>query len=290
MRVHKPHPVVTFENLRSRVDRFFRSPAASKLDKRTLALALLSEDEQPARVEHPGNSVTAFVNFLSDALPQGDVYLFGGILRDLALLGRRGFSSDIDLVVEGDWRHCVSYLESVGARRNKFGGYRFEVAGWPIDVWNAEETWAIKHGFVSYKGISSLTETTILNWDAILMNWRTRRFVHRRGYLEELRDRVLDIVLEHNPNHLGMVTRVFRHLCAKDARRVTPSAAALLAEATETYTFHQIKSEELQAYGDSLIEPTIYRLFEHFHETEGIDVGHRFSVASEVLRRELGLV
>jgi len=290
MRVHKPQPVETFENLRSRVDRFFRFPTAPKPDTRTLALGLLPGDELSVAVEYPGANVTAFVNFLSDALPQGDVYLFGGILRDLALLGRRGFSSDIDLVVEGDWRHCVGYLESLGARQNKFGGYRFEIAGWPIDVWNAQETWAIKQGFVSYMGIASLTETTILNWDAVLMNWRTRRFIHRRNYLEELRGRVLDIVLAQNPNPLGMVTRVFRHLCAKDARQVSPRAANFLAKATETYSFQMIRNDEVRSYGDSLIDPDVYRLFEHFKDVEGMDVGHRFSVASEALRRELGLV
>jgi hypothetical protein len=290
MRVHKLQPVETFENLRSRVDRFFRSPAGPRPDTHTLALHFLREDEQAASVEYPGTSVTAFVNFLSDALPQGDVYLFGGILRDLALLGRRGFSSDIDLVVEGDWRHCVGYLESLGARQNKFGGYRFEVAGWPIDVWNAQETWAIKQGFVSYRGIGSLTETTILNWDAILMNWRTRRFVHRRNYLEELRGRVLDIVLEPNPNPLGMVTRVLRHLCAKDARQVSPRAANYLAKSTETYTFPMIKNDELRSYGESIIDPEVYRLFEHFKDADGADIGHRFNMASEALKRELGLV
>lgn len=290
MRAHKPNPVETFENLRSRINRFFRSSAASRPDTRTLSLDLTHEYEQSAQVDYPGVNVASFVNFLSDALPQGEVYLFGGILRDLALLGRRGFSSDIDLVVEGDWKHCVSYLESVGARLNKFGGYRFEVAGWPIDVWNAQETWAIKHGFVSYKGISSLTETTILNWDAILMNWRTRRFIHRMDYLEELRGGVLDIVLEHSPNPLRMVTRVFRHLCEKDAKSVTLSAATLLARAAETYTLHQIRSEELQAYGDSLIEPAVYSLFEHFRETEGVNAVQRFSVVSEDSKRELRLI
>lgn len=289
MRAHKPQPVDSFENLRSRIDRFFKSTASTKLDRRSLPLALIPTHEQRVSIQDPNTNVAAFANFMSDALPHGEIYIFGGILRDLALLGRRGFSSDIDLVVEGDWSHCVAYLESLGARRNKFGGYRFQVAGWPIDIWNAQETWAIKQGLVSYKGIASLTQTTILNWDAILMNWRTRQFIHRKQYLEELRGRVLDIVLEQNPNPLGMVTRVLRHLCAKDARQITPSAARFLAEATTKYTFREIRAEEIRSYGDALIEPPVFRLFEHFGDTEGPDVVHRFGIASEALKRELGL-
>jgi len=290
MRMHKPQPVGSFENLRSRVETFFKSPVTTRRDERALSLDLLPPDNQRASIQYPSTSIGEFINFMSDAMPQGDIYLFGGILRDLALYGRRGFSSDIDLVVEGDWSHCVNYLESLGAQQNKFGGYRFEIASWPVDIWNAQETWAIRKGLVSYRGIASLTETTILNWDAILMSWRTRRFIHRRHYLEHLRDRALDIVLEHNPNPLGMVTRVFRHLCTKDARRITPSAVRFLAEATAKYTFHEIMNEEIRSYANSEIQPPIYRLFEHFSEVEESDVGRRFSIASDVLRRELGLL
>ena len=90
MRIHKPHPVESFENLRSRIDRFFRSPAATKPDKRSLGFDFSFADQRRALVEHPSANIAGFLNFISDALPHGDVYLFGGILRDLALLGRRG--------------------------------------------------------------------------------------------------------------------------------------------------------------------------------------------------------
>ncbi len=73
-----------------------------------------------------------------------------------------------------------------------------------------------KQGFTPYIRIASLTETTVLNWDAILMNWRTGAFVCREGYLEDLRERRFDVVLVTNPNPLGMTVRVFRHLCSKE--------------------------------------------------------------------------
>jgi hypothetical protein len=285
----KPQPVDSFENLRARVDRFFRARSTRRSPEAKRAFELWAPEPAQRFIEYPNANATAFVNFLADALPQGDVFLFGGILRDLALLGRRGFNSDIDLVVQGDWSHCVRYLESVGARRNRFGGFRMQVGNWPIDVWNAEETWAIREGLVSFRGIASLTETTILNWDAILMDWRTRRFIYRERYLEELTARTLDVVLTENPNPLGMAARVFRHLCAKDAKQVTVNAAEYLINATATFGFEEIRNEELRSYGSSMIDLGLYRLFEKVGQTEGTKVGARFKVASEALRKELQL-
>jgi hypothetical protein len=99
----------------------------------------------------------------------------------------------------------------------------------------------------------------------------------------------LDIVLEENPNPLGMVTRVFRHLCLKDARRVTAKAARFLASATTRFHFQEIRDEELRSYGVSAIEPRIYRLFEKLVEVDGPDVETRFGIAAAALKRELEL-
>jgi len=285
---HKPQPVDSVDNLRERVARLFATTSKQTIVHNQLTLGLPSVVEPASGIAYPSMHIAEFLDFITDAMPEGDVYLFGGVLRDLALLGRSGFSSDIDTVVEGDWENCVKYLDSLGARRNKFGGYRLEVAGWPVDIWNAKETWAIKNGFVQYKGIASLTETTVLNWDAILMNWRTRSFICRPFYFEQLRARILDIVLEENPNPLGMAVRVFRHLCLKDAKQLTKKAARYLADCTKKYDFSTIMRHELESYGNSVIAPAVYRLFEHLTDYESMDINRGFSIASDALKRELG--
>ena len=239
-------------------------------------------------IAHPSKNIAEFLDFIADAVPDGDVYLFGGVIRDLALLGRRGFNSDIDLVVEGDWDNFVRYLEFLGARKNRFGGFRLEVAGWPIDIWYARETWAIKQGLVRYAGIASLTETTVLNWDAILMNWRTRNFIFRENYLEQIKMRALDIVLEENPNPRGMAVRVFRHLCSKDATKITATAARYLAHCTKAFTFDEIKEKEIDSYGASVIDAAIFRLFEHLNVNEDLDISRQLNIASDILKTELG--
>jgi hypothetical protein len=290
MLLHKPQPVQNIENLRSRVDRLLRSQFSGSRNSDQLPLDLHRSVRPELAITTPTTSIGDFLDFITDALPDGDVYLFGGVLRDLALLGRRGFSSDIDLVVEGQWDSCARYLDSIGAHRNKFGGYRLTVAEWPIDIWNARETWAIKQGLVPYRGVSSLIETTVLNWDAILMNWRTRQFIHRANYVESIQSRVLDIVLRENPNPLGMLVRVLRHLCLKDAKSVSTTAAEYLASCVERHSFEAVRSAELRSYGNSVIEPNVYRLFEHLSEAEEeLPIRSRYISASEMLRRELGL-
>jgi len=289
MLLPKAQPVGSTENLRDRVDRLLREPVKSLNRAKQLSLDLSPILNDESKVNYPSQNISTFLNFISDAIPDGDVYLFGGVLRDLALLGRKGFNSDIDLVVEGDWSHFISYLQSLKAHKNKFGGYRLMVGGWPVDVWNAKETWAIKQGFVSYKGIASLTETTVLNWDAILMNWRTRSFVCRENYFEEINTRVLDIVLEKNPNPLGMAVRVFRHFCLKDARKITPSAAKYLANCAKTYSFEEINNAELRSYHNTVIARVLHSFFEHIDASEEQNIQHQFSIANDIVEQELGL-
>lgn len=287
MNLPKAQPVNSANNLRDRVDRLFREPTIISGRNNQLAFDFPLTANRESNVDFPGQTMASFLNFISDAIPYGEVYLFGGVLRDLALLGREGFNSDIDLVVEGNWSHFVPYLQTLDAVKNKFGGYRLIVDGYPVDIWNAKETWAIKQGYVAYKGIASLTETTVLNWDAILMNWRSRYFVYRKNYFEDINDRLLDIVLENNPNPVGMAVRVFRHFFLKDARKITTKAANYLANCANTYSFEEIRSSELKSYGNTVIDQNVYTLFTHIDASKNIDIKHQFSIASKIIEQEL---
>lgn len=284
---HKPLPVESEKNLRERLGRLLRT---SKKIIRSKQLSLDLPVVEMRRVGFPTESVSEFLNFITDAVPNGDVYLFGGVIRDVALFGRKGFNSDIDLVVDGCWKQLVPYLDSIDAKKNKFGGYRLFVAGWPVDIWNAEETWAIKEGLVSYQGVVSLTETTVLNWDAILMNWRTRSFIYRAGYFEDINTRTLDVLLEENPNPLGMAVRVFRHLCMKDAKRLTPKAANYLVRCVRKYSYNEIHDAEIKSYRNVMIPREVYNFFNYIDLSEDKGLQHQFSVASNIMMRELGVM
>lgn len=281
-------PVESFENLRVRVETLLLPNAggATATSSSQLALQLVEPEVVATRIPTASESVVEFLDLVSASIPDGDVYLFGGMLRDLALYGRKGFTSDIDVVVDGDWSELVKYMEHLDARKNKFGGYRLNVGSWPVDIWNARDTWAVKQAYVAYDGISSLLDTTVLNWDAILMNWRTRSFVTRPNYLEMLQKRTLHVVLEQNPNPLGMAVRVFRHLCMKDARKISAAAANYLARCTRTYSFDQLCQSERRSYGLNRIELGHYQTFKSFAEIEITDVHKRWEMATEIVSRQ----
>lgn len=284
----KIKPVGSTTNLRKRVERLLSQVPRNLKSRNQLGLDLNEtfRDEETLRL--PTTSIIEFLDFLTDSLPDGDIYLFGGVLRDLAILGGRGFSSDIDIVVEGNWESCMQYLEHLGADKNKFGGYRLEVASWKVDIWNAKETWAIAQGLVPYKGISSLTETTVLNWDAVLMNWRRRTFIFSERYLDDIQNRRLDIVLEHNPNPAGMAMRAFRHLCLKEALSITPKAITYLANSTASFSLKELTDREIRSYGKSIINPAMYRYFEHIKENEHLEMGERLKISGERTRLDAG--
>lgn len=281
-------PVDSLENLRARVTRLFASSDSELRHSRQFALSLPIVDDAVGVA--PQRTLNGFIDFLSSSVPQGSIYVFGGVLRDLALFGKSGFNSDVDLVVEGDWYEFVQYLENCGARKNRFGGYRLTVGDWPIDIWNAEETWAIRQGYVEYAGIASLINTTVLNWDAILMNWRTKRFVCDPRYLTWLKDRRLDIVLEENPNPMGMAVRVFRHLSHKDAKSISRTAAIYLGKCAHRYSFEELKGAEVRSYGDSIIDPMLFLFFEELGVGDEINVSEKYkSVIDSFERRGLGV-
>ena len=259
MMVHRRRPVARTESdLRERVSKMLMPRL--RHNNRQGQLNLFGDApvmDCGAHIATPMSSIAEFLDFVYRSLPTGDLYLFGGILRDLALYGAENFTSDIDLVVESDWIDVTRYLESRGATRNRFGGLRLLVDGRPIDIWNAQDTWAIREGFVAYRGIGSLTKTTILNWDAILLNWRTQQIVCDRNYFRQLGNGVLDVVLADNPNPLGAVVRAFRHMCLHEARVLTVSAARFLREAVNRYSQDAIVESEINSYGKSVIDPAV---------------------------------
>lgn len=282
-----PQPVDSFQNLHARVTQLLsEQEKLAAFSSPQLALGLGRPSSVREGVSTAANSAAEFLNLVSASVPDGDVYLFGGILRDLALYGKKGFRSDIDLVVEGDWSDLVTYIEHLGAIKNKFGGYRLMVGEWPVDIWNAEDTWAIKQGYVAYKGIASLLDTTVLNWDSILMNWRTGNFVAQPDYLTLLQNRTLHVVLEQNPNPLGMAVRVFRHLCMKDAKRISTGAANYLALSARNYSYELLCSSERKSYGNNKIEKAHYETFRSFGEIEITDIHKRWETATEIVSRQ----
>ncbi len=277
-------PVNNFRNLRSRIDSVLKGTHKPNSGNKQMSLVFV---ENKTDITTPRQNICEFLDLITYMVPDGEVYLFGGILRDIALFGKRGFDSDVDVVVDGSWETCVNYLESLGAIRNKFGGYRLTVGQWPVDIWGAKKTWAIEQKLVKYEGMSSLTKTTVLNWDAILMNWKTKNFICSNNYLQELSDRRLNIVLQQNPNPLGMFVRVLRHLCLKETKSISTSAIKYLIQSTKKYCINEVLESEYKSYKNNLIMPLMYEFFSGMDDLPTLDIKLKHDFVTDMLYKEL---
>jgi predicted nucleotidyltransferase len=149
----------------------------------------------------------------------GPSYIFGGMARDLYFFDNRKFDSDIDIVINCDrGTNLWAIFDSSNTRQNKFGGIRIEFEKWKIDVWPIHSTWAIRNGYVKEETIEGLLKSTFFNWDSIAYDLSSHRIVSSPEYFSSLQNRILDIVLDENPNPTGMIGRIIRFVFGYKAK------------------------------------------------------------------------
>ena len=194
-----------------------------------------------------------------------DVYLFGGVLRDIALYGISKLESDIDIVCAGprDFVDLVVEENGFNFEKNKFGGLRVETECWFVDLWGAENTWAFREGGREYVDIKSLLDTTITNWESILCSLKECRLIYRENYFKDLNERYLHVVFDRNPNPLGMYVRIMRAYACKDASVLSSGAARVVSEALSAYSFEDMSAYERDHYQFQYIGEDVY---EHFRK------------------------
>ena len=200
---------------------------------------------------------------LLDRLGSGeDVYLFGGIIRDIALYGSSGLECDIDLVWVGshDRINAVVEKDEFLFRRNRFGGFRVKTNCWVVDLWRAEDTWAFRQGGRRYDGVESLLGTTITNWESILCRLEGCKLIHGENYFRDLSDGYLDVINDNNPNPLGMHVRILRAYACKDAWVLSSRTAQVLRGALQAYSFEDMSRYEREHYRVQYIGERVYEL------------------------------
>ena len=201
-----------------------------------------------------------------------DAYLFGGVLRDIALFGIGRLESDIDLVSESSRDQIRSVVETnrFRFRQNRFDGFRVETERWFVDIWSAEDTWAFRKGGCQYDGIESLLSTTITNWESILYQLNGCRLIHGENYFKDINDRYLHTVFDKNPNPLSMYVRILRTYACKDAARLSGKAAWVLNTALRRYSFEVLSAYERGHYSVPYIGHAVYDLFRDRVEKPGL--------------------
>lgn len=132
----------------------------------------------------------------------GTLYLIGGVLREFKDNGDILDLRDIDIVIDVEDNGCwENILFKFCTNKNRFGGYKLYCSGLIVDIWPLDETWAYKNGIIKCspeKYAECLTDTVFLNIDAIVYDVK-RNIWYDKGYQEAIESRILDVVLECNP-------------------------------------------------------------------------------------------
>ena len=193
-------------------------------------------------------------------------YLFGGVVRDLALYGKRGLAErepDIDIVCAARGSAARPFFSRLrrenGVLRNRFGGFRLRTHRWTVDVWAAEDTWAFREGKVAYESVESLLETTITNWEAVLFRLDGGTLTCKDSFFRDIQDGYLDVVSCENPNLLGMYVRLVRACIEWPVRQLSEKARDVVRTAIETYSFEDLQSYEREHYRRRYIDAPAYR-------------------------------
>lgn len=208
--------------------------------------------------EEPTSERRHVPSLISRLAEASDVFVFGGAVRDISLLGGSKFNGDVDIVVRAfDKSGLYSVMKSYDATRNKFGGYRLQIGRWKFDVWDSSETWAYKVGAVVEQTHLSLLETTFFNWDAIVFDAHQGVLHHGPQYFDDLADKYLELKLEDNPNMLGAFVRALRTLSLSDEICTGPKLSRFLKAQLANTANREIMSYEGGSFAKSYLTSTL---------------------------------
>lgn len=150
-----------------------------------------------------------------DVLPAirdlGPTAIVGGMVRDLARVGPRGYSSDIDLVVAPyDYATFRAEMGRLAGIPNRFGGFALDLGSWSVDIWALPDTWARTSGLRRVDRFEDLLGCTFFDWDAAIYDLGRQELLVADGYFERIASGVLGINLRENPNEAGSAVRALR--------------------------------------------------------------------------------
>lgn len=195
-------------------------------------------------------------NFLTQLNEVADVYIFGGVVRDIALKGIREFDSDIDVVIETKSAAFDELILSLNPSSNKFGGYRLVIGDWSLDIWEASKSWAFVNGEKNYSSVNSLLGTTITNWDSVIFDWSKKQLIVQDNYLSDLYDGFLHVVNDKNYNELGMLVRLLRFCMSPEVKTISPKTAEVISLYLSKHTYKDICDLEGKSYTQVVITST----------------------------------
>ena len=129
--------------------------------------------------------------------------LFGGVVRDLVVLGRKHYPRDVDVVLQhGTMENVVNDFKEYQYRFNRFGGIHLSINRWAFDVWSLEKTWAFTQDRTIDPSSDNLPKTTFLDVEAIAVTFNGPDRIGRiisNGFFEAVEKRCIGINFRNNP-------------------------------------------------------------------------------------------
>jgi hypothetical protein len=200
--------------------------------------------------DDPSELRTKILPFLSSL---GEVALIGGAIRDVARLGLREFSSDLDFVVYESARNKFrEAMLAANAKPNRFGGFGLRFHQWKVDVWHIEDTWARTSGLRKVEKLADLLRCTFFDWDSVVFDLRTGRLILDDDYLHRLKIGVMDVCLAENPNPSGSLVRALRRAALWQIR-FGPELSKFSRDALSSLDWVELIERDKTAFGDAVL-------------------------------------
>jgi len=179
-------------------------------------------------------------------------FLFGGLLRDILILGRKHDPRDIDVVItNGSSEELAEALHPYIRRRTRFGGFQLELSRWHFDIWPLHKTWAFVQNKQLTPSPENLPKTTFLNVEAVAVSLGEKGEVGdilQSGFFEAVHTRMLDINLEENPYPALAAVRALA-TAAKLRYSLSPRLARYIVEAEQSLGSDALVGAQDSHYG-----------------------------------------
>lgn len=197
------------------------------------------------------------------------VAVIGGMVRDFARAGQRGFKSDVDLVVDAPAKSVEELAGRLNAKPNRFGGYSYVTDRWKIDFWALRATWAYTEGHASINRLEDVTNCTFFDWDAVLYDLKRRQVVCSPTYLDLLRNKAIEINLLPTPSINGNLLRAVRRILLWDLEP-GPALGSFIMQHLTASSFAEIARTDRAIYTHPFISKFLYaeRLQDYIFDRE----------------------
>lgn len=186
------------------------------------------------------------------------VSIFGGMIRDIARNGKRGFRSDVDIVIDAPAQQVKELANMLAAKPNLFGGFGYVSSRWKIDFWALETTWAHRHGHIRATSVDDLMEGTFFDWDAVHYDIKRRQLHSQSGYLDKIRSRTLGVNLITTPSAVGNAVRAVRRVLLWDLK-ASQSLVDFVDQVVSDEGIQALSHYEKRKYQGSVCEAYVKR-------------------------------